>query len=274
MTSIEVVKHSEHGLGQYRSPTGSRGWIEQIWGWVIEQDLGRSPPEPQWFGLPLVSRLAATSPALLKPLAPLGVRPFSFMMSAYVRPFGHPVGTNPEDIRVVAPFEADPGRWLDADWRNAKTGEPVSVTTDVPAPHEVGLKTYRDLAEEYGHRPEVSAAGQDSYPCRPTTTGRLERLDVHVPQKDWIGKEANNLELLDAGLVTSPDEICQTLGAANRVPDWMVKAMHRHPAHEIASAVGISERYVKMIRNRRRTPSPELSARLIASAATSTALQN
>jgi hypothetical protein len=39
-------------------------------------------------------------------------KPFNFLLSAHVAPFGHPAGYTPERFHLIAPFEPDPRRWL------------------------------------------------------------------------------------------------------------------------------------------------------------------
>ena len=69
------------------------------------------------------------------------------------------------------------------------------------------MQTYRDVLDEYRMHPEAKSAGPDGEACGPGTVGDLQRRAVHVGRIRYIGKESNQLEDVETGLVHDPDEV-------------------------------------------------------------------
>jgi hypothetical protein len=44
------------------------------------------------------------------------LKPFNFLLTCHVKPFGHPPGIDPERFHLIAPYERDPSRWLEMPW--------------------------------------------------------------------------------------------------------------------------------------------------------------
>jgi hypothetical protein len=68
--------------------------------------------------------LSASSPKVMEPFSNFNkgekyqfqIKPFSFLLTCHVKELGHPIGTDPEHFRLVAPYVANPGKWLEMDW--------------------------------------------------------------------------------------------------------------------------------------------------------------
>ena len=106
------------------------------------------------------------------------------------------------------------------EWRNVydPDGPSYRITTDRDAPVQPDLvivKSYGQVLRDYLLHPEHKFHGPDGQPCGRLTRGVLRRRPVHVRDLRYIGKEANKLDDVQAGLV----------GAARRGPH----RIHRPP---------------------------------------------
>jgi len=132
---------SEHGLGHLLNPTNpeseDREWIAKIWLNIISKALGFPTGSLRFGRLPVVARTTISSPAVMRLLAQLNagkkypdqLKPFNFLINCQVNPLGHPSGVNPELFHLMAPYESDSRKWLDADWIDQYTGERRVSTT-------------------------------------------------------------------------------------------------------------------------------------------------
>ena len=105
---------SEHGLGHLRNPydfeSEDRSWIAQVWLNIIRAALAL-PIQPLGFEyLPALGRITITSPERMRSLAKLNrardyedrLKPFDFLLSCHVKPFGYPLGVDHEKFHLVA----------------------------------------------------------------------------------------------------------------------------------------------------------------------------
>ena len=44
------------------------------------------------------------------------IKPFNFLLTAHVIPFGHPKGVDPEKFHLITPYDSDPRKWLEKEW--------------------------------------------------------------------------------------------------------------------------------------------------------------
>src|SRR2546425_12561774 len=70
-----VIKVSEHGLGLYYRPKEGRDsdcevalWIKEGWQWILNRALGVSSQEPDWFSVPVMRRIAISTPNVMAAL--------------------------------------------------------------------------------------------------------------------------------------------------------------------------------------------------------------
>jgi hypothetical protein len=107
--------------------------------------------------------------------------------------------------------------------------------------------TYRDVLDRYRAHEEAKSAGPDGRPCQYDTVGLLRRRHVHVVDFRHIGKEANELEAVEAGQVHDPDAVVTEYRDPRRDP-WhsfilpVSRGMTKGALHK---ATGISERQIQ-----------------------------
>ena len=115
---------------------------------------------------------------------------------------------------LIAPYEPDSARWLDADWSNRYSGNSYRISTQPSGGHErpgvVTIKTFRDVLAEYANHPEDKSCGPDGQPSAASSAGLLRRRPVTVEGVRHIGKESNRLEDVQAGLMQDVDEVANS----------------------------------------------------------------
>ena len=238
-----IRKFSEHGLGHLLAPYGQkeesaalageeeetelrlaspdkgRKWIQDLWEFILREELKLPPVPPPWLDELAVGKLAMSKPFLWKPfrkrknLYSQQTKPFNFLLVAF------PVCGEEENgkaIRPVAPFEKNYRKWGKLPWVSLYSGKLVSLEYGPYATHSNFLtlvKTFRDVLAQYRYHPEAKAAGSDGNPCGKQTKGELQRLHIVSGSIKHIGKESNQLEIV------------QVLGTADEVqavyrPGW------------------------------------------------------
>jgi hypothetical protein len=247
---------SEHGLGHLLNPTDpkseDREWIAQIWQDMISRPEGLVAPRLPFANLPAVGRTTVSSPAIMRPLEALNegkpyrdkLKPFNFLITCHVKPFGHPTGADPEKFHLIAPYEADPRRWLKMKWIDQYSGNEYSITTE--AIYGTGkaarVKTYDEVAREYEYHPESKCADAQGNACEKPTTGLLQRRHVYIDLIRYIGKESNLLEDVEAGMIHSAHGV-YTEYTDPRRDEWTVKilsALKQMGSAEVQAISGMS----------------------------------
>jgi hypothetical protein len=212
---------SEHGLGHLLNPTDpeseDREWIAQAWLCMIRKALGLSTQNPTFGQQPAIGRTSITSPAVMRPLAKLNegktyvdkIKPFNFLVTCHVKPFGHPPGVDAERFHLIAPYEADSREWLRNTWIDQYSGENYRITSTGHHGdrHTARVKTYGEVLREYEVHPESKCADATGKPCGKQTVGLLQRRHVRIDQIKYIGKESNSLEEVEAGLEHSAENV-------------------------------------------------------------------
>ena len=212
---------SEHGLGHLLNPTDpeseDREWIAQAWLGMICKATGLSTDNPRFECQPAVGRTSITSPAVMRPLAKLNegkkyvdkIKPFNFLVTCHVKPFGHPPGVDAERFHLIAPYEADSREWLKKTWIDQYSGNNYRITTTGHHGdrHTARVKTYGEVLREYEVHPESKSADASGKSCGKQTVGLLQRRHVRIDQIKYIGKESNSLEEVEAGLIHSAENI-------------------------------------------------------------------
>jgi hypothetical protein len=280
----QLVKWSEHGLGHLLNPTDpdseDRDWMRQVWDALLREELGLPYQWPSWLDRPALSRLTTSNPELLKPFASLNadkgwpdqVKPFNFLLVGHVRPFGHPVDVDPSRFQLVAPFETDASKWLHLPWIDRYSGKRVAVSTtaEMDDPQRARLQTFRDVFREFRVHPEAKSADASGRACDRQTIGLLRRRVVRETYVAHVGKEANKLEEVEAGLEQDAEVIYTEYCRLDR-DEWTLVILPRLrglTAKEISLCSGLSSRSIKAIRNGKQMPrsrSLELLSRLATS---------
>jgi hypothetical protein len=229
---------SEHGLGHLRNPydfeSEDRDWIRQVWLYIVKMAL-RLPTKPLSFErLLAVGRVTITSPKRMRSLSKLNrgkknaerLKPFEFLLSCHVRPFGYPVGVDPEKFHLVAPYEPNSSRWLKMLWTNEHSGEQYGISTEGfhGDRHTARVKTYGDVLREYAFHPGSKGADAHGNPSGKQTIGLLQRRHIRVGQIIYIGKESNKLEETEEGTIHSAQSVYTEYPDPRR-EEWQTKVL-------------------------------------------------
>jgi hypothetical protein len=187
---LKPIKVSEHGLGLYYRPKEGRDpecdvalWIKEGWQWILSRALGLTERKPDWFPLPVMRRIAITTPNVMKTLRKLNrdrARPYNFALS--------PVLVNLTDTPVVllGPFEKDSTKWASMRYVDVHTGavHKLNPPTLLALP-----QTFEMKFEQYCKHPEQKSLAPDGTPCSSETAGLLQRYPVVATKFKFIGKE-------------------------------------------------------------------------------------
>jgi hypothetical protein len=277
---VEIVGDpSEHGLGHLLNPYGpvskeDRAWITEAWKWIVASALGLPAPKPPWWDQPAVGRIAITSPRVYGPFAKgqsrtayaERVKPFNFLLTAHVAPFGHPAGVDPQHFHLVLPYTTDAAQAMARPWIDVYSGQHFRITTGVTADATVArVKTYGEIITEYATHPEPKSGDPRGGPCTRRSAGLLPRRNVRAAELIYIGKEANRLEDVDAGLVHAVDEV-QSVYRDPRDDPWLTDAvpvLGVITRRTLAAAVGVSTRTIKSYLNGHSRPRPDRHAKFV-----------
>jgi hypothetical protein len=271
---------SEHGLGHLLNPTdpesGDREWIAQVWLNIIRRALGLQTRTLEFEHLPAVGRVTVSSPAVMRPLTSLNegkrysdrIKPFNFLLTCHVKPFGHPIGTDPERFHLIAPYESDPRQWLKREWIDQYSGKHFRITTAGPhgTQQAARVETYGDVLIEYEYHPEAKCADADGNPCGKQTVGLLQRRHVRIDQLKYIGKESNSLEEVESGLIQSEQSVYTYFDDPRR-DEWSTKtlpALKNLPVPFLEKESGMKRRTLNDALAGRSRPHPKNQKRLVA----------
>lgn len=163
---------------------------------------------------------------------------------------------DPARFQLVAEYTSDLRRWAQLPWIDVYSGETYTLrTTDdpdafVPPPGTVRAQTYRDVLARYPFHPEPKSLGPDGRPCERRTEGLLARRPVEVLTVTYVGKEANRIDDLAAGLVHALDEVQVAYHKDPRTTDGKtLRRFLRHiPVTHLAALSGMSLRTIRAFR--------------------------
>jgi len=172
------------------------------------------------------------------------IKPFNFLQTCHVSPFGHPDGVDPEKYHLVSPYNPDPRRWLEKEWIDQYTGKRFRITTrgDYGSRDIARVKTYGDVVTEYEFHPESKCADSSGNPCERQTIGLLERRHIKIDQIKCIGKESNSLDNVDEGSVHSEETVYTEYADPTR-NEWTTKiqpALKKAPLSALVKECGKS----------------------------------
>ena len=128
------------------------------------------------------------------------------------------------------------------------------------------VKTYGDVVEEYEWHPETKCADEEDEPCTKRTVGLLRRRRIVLDHIVYIGRESNQLEDVEAGLVRAGDGtyIEYEDPRRNYWQTTAVPALHRISLREWHRDTGKSPIILVDARRGRRQPQAANHAPLIA----------
>jgi hypothetical protein len=189
-SKIRLVKPSEHGLGLYYRPKDGRDkecdvalWIKEGWEWMLKRSLGMPCSEPDWFRLPVMRRIAISTPNVMAALRRLDAdraRPYNFALSPVL------VNLTTSRCTLLAPFEKNSTRWRKMLFINIHDG---TIHTLHPPTLPVLGQTFDMVFTHYHRHPENKSLAPDGKTCDAETCGLLKRYPVSASGYHFIGKE-------------------------------------------------------------------------------------
>jgi hypothetical protein len=276
-----LCKWSEHGMGRLLNPTdpesADRDWIRQYWEGITMEALAQAYQWPDWLDPPAIGRISASSPQTLTPFTMWNrrksyrdqVKPFNFLLTAFVARYGHPPGVDPVHFHLVAPYVADPRKRGKLPWTNLydETGARYRITTsrsDHIAAGVVRVKTCRDELEEYRAHAETKSLAPDRTMGVGGTMGQLHRRPVTARYRTHVGKESNRLEAVDAGLIHDPDEVYTEYVDPQHDPEWemLVAALKTILRAWLMQETGLDRSTITRLRNGRTRPTATTRVKL------------
>jgi len=150
---------------------------------MLNRALGLRCPEPEWFHLPVMRRIAISTPNVMAALRHLRrdqARPYNVALS--------PVLVNLTGIQVtlLTPFEKDSSRWMTTPHINIHDG--TTHTLDKPK-LPILVQTFDMVFHHYHRHPESKSTASDSSACNSDSAGLLKRYPVTATDFHLIGKE-------------------------------------------------------------------------------------
>jgi hypothetical protein len=187
---FRLIKVSERGLGLYYRPKEGRDkecevsvWVKEGWEWMLNRALGLPCREPEWFHLPVMRRIAISTPSVMAALRHLRrdqARPYNFALSPVL------LNLTGNQITLLAPFEKDSSRWKMMPHINIHDG--TTHTLDNPT-LPVLVQTFEMVFHQYHRHPESKSFAPDGTPCKTDSKGLLKRYPVTAKGFHLIGKE-------------------------------------------------------------------------------------
>lgn len=204
---------SRHGLGHLLNPTdpeaSDRNWTAAVWEKIVRKSSYLRTSKLKFANLPAIGRTTVSSPFLMKSFESLNadkpyseqIKPFNFLLTAHVIPFGHPEGVDPEKFHLFTPYDSDPRKWLGKEWIDQHSKKRFRITTHghCGSRQTVRVKTYGDLVAEYEFHPEAKCSDALGNPCGRQTIGLLQRRHIKIDLIKCIGKESNSIENVESG---------------------------------------------------------------------------
>jgi hypothetical protein len=189
-SKVKLIKASEHGLGPYYRPKEGRDpdceaalWIKEGWQWIVDRALGLPCRNPDWFHLPVMRRIAISTPNVMTALRKLDrdkSRPYNFALSPVL------VNLSTQPITLLGPFEKDPARWERMPYINIHDGTTHTLN---PPSALVLVQTFDTVFSQYLRHPEYKSLPPDDMPCKTDSKGLLKRYPVTATSFHLIGKE-------------------------------------------------------------------------------------
>jgi hypothetical protein len=164
-------------------------------------------------------------------------------------------------VRPVSNGEGQDERWVDIHNPGGHTYRVVPAGRQTVDETTVVGETYADLIRKHPLQGEPKSNGPDGKPCGPHSLGVLSRRRVWVSDIVHIGKEANDLELIQAGLVSNEDEHLNTY--EQDIRDMLPGVLKLIPVPQIMEATGCSRRMAFYWRSGQHKPRRRQQSRLL-----------
>jgi hypothetical protein len=229
-------RYSEHGLGHLLNPTDrnseDRAWIAEAWLAMVRKALSLPATSPRYTKRAAIGRITVSSPVVMKAFAsmnagkpyPKQIKPFNFIISCHVRKLGFPIGVEPEQFHLIAPYEADPRKWETMRWINQYGDKRYRISTSGPHGSRTmaRVKSYADVLREYEYHPESKCADAAGQVCARDTVGLLGRRHIAIDGFVFIGRESNKLEDVESQSAADSTEVYTEYNDPQR-DEWTTK---------------------------------------------------
>jgi hypothetical protein len=187
---VQIIKASEHGLGLYYRPKEGRDascdvpiWIKEGWQWILCRALGLPCDEPEWFRVPVMRRIAISTPNVMAALRRLNrdqARPYNFALSPVL------VNLSGSTVTLLGRFEKNSSRWEEMTYINIHDGNTHTLR---PPTLPVFAQTFGMAFAQYIRHAESKSLAPDGTRCNGDTCGLLGRYPVTASGFHLIGKE-------------------------------------------------------------------------------------
>jgi hypothetical protein len=176
------------------------------------------------------------------------IKPFDFLLTCHVKPFGYPPDVDPETFHLVAPYVPDPECWVDLPWIDQHSGKQGEITTEGfhGSRGVARVKTYGEVLSEYEFHLGAKSADAKGKPSGKQTVGLLSRRHVRLDRIIYIGRESNLLEEMEAGLIHSPESVYTEYPDPNR-DEWQTRILPILKNIPIAALMRVSGRSRSML---------------------------
>jgi hypothetical protein len=170
------------------------------------------------------------------------------------------IGASPDKFHLIAPFESDSAKWLKMRWIDQYSGDLFRIITQPNQNNRqtAWVKTYGDVTAEYEFHPESKCADEYGNPSDRQTVGLLSRRHIRIAEIVPIGKEANRLEEVDAGVVHSADSVYTVYHDPSR-DRWtrdILPKLQKIPLSVLIRETGLSRRMLIKARKGHARPHP------------------
>ncbi|MEZ4492454.1 MAG: helix-turn-helix transcriptional regulator [Dehalococcoidia bacterium] len=254
------------------STRSDKQWIGELWEFVVAAIHGDYLPAVGWLDRPAVSRITASKPGLLKPFADWNrgkeyrsqVKPFNFLLAVQPVAASLPDDIDPSRFQLMAPYNPAGSQWRKLSWTDRYSSKSYRITTGRPSSAStIQVKSYGDVLADYQSHPEWKSRGPQGEAPDRRTVGLLTRRHVEVSGIRYIGKESNQLEDVEFGLVHDRDEVLTEYSNPNEILAEALFALDSMTRQEVADAIGISKRAYQAIRNGNSRPRKRTLRKLV-----------
>jgi hypothetical protein len=255
---------SEHGLGHLLNPSDPEGddrsWIAQAWLAIVRRSMGLAAAQLPIADSVAVGQITVSSPEVLKPLEAFNagkpyaqqIKPFNFILSSHVAPFGHPSDADPERFHLIAPYESDPRKWEKLPWIDEYSEKRYRISASVPSATRslARVKSYGDVLEKYEFHEEAKCADASGEPCDRQSVGLLSRRHIRIEKLHFIGKESNKLEEVEEQSISDAADV-YTEYPDQRRDEWATRilpALRQISLADLQRLSGLDRRTLQRIR--------------------------
>jgi DNA polymerase type B, organellar and viral len=264
-SGFRLIKVSEHGLGLYYRPKEGRDtecevplWIKEGWEWMLNRALGFPCREPEWFRLPVMRRIAISTPNVMAALRHLRrdqARPYNFALSPVL------VNLTGSPVTLLAPFEKDSSHWMTMSHINIHDG--ATHTLDNPT-LPLLVQTFEMVFQQYHRHPESKSFAPVGTPCKADSAGLLKRYPVTATGFHLIGKETERGWEQSDDISTLMPALVQYGADSGMADERLRKRLLQIPLAFLEHETGLSRHTI--LRARRGQPVHPRSLRLLKTA--------